>query len=256
MRRLAVLTVGAALFLASCGDDDSDSVEPFVADADAICTELAEDELVAFAASAGPETSVDYLEQIRDQRAEALDRLEALEVPDESASVFDDYVAKLEQSKQVTDEAAAAAAEQRADEFAAARVEARNVRAEANEIGAGLGFSACAGVLTAEDQAQVTETLELTIDPEAARELCSERSTEAFIATRFESVADCAKAQAAETPVETVTVTELQGVEGVSANVLLELGSAKGDSVEYEASLAYEDGAWKLNSIAPTSPTG
>jgi hypothetical protein len=32
----------------------------------------------------------------------------------------------------------------------------------------------------------------------------------------------------------------------------VELADASG---EYEASLAFEDGTWKLNSIAPTDPT-
>ena len=255
MRGLAGLAVGVALLFAACGDDDSDA-EAFVADADAICTTLAEDELAAYAAVPGPALSPEYLEEVAGLRAEAIADLEALDPPEDSAGGFDEYLATLEQANAVVDDAIDAVADDDLDALLDARAEARELRLEANETGAGIGFVACAGVLSDADAEEITETLELSIDPGAARELCRERATETFIAARFASVADCERAQGAGTTAETVTVTELQGVEGVSANVLAELGDADGGSAEYEASLAYEDGVWKLNSIAPTEPTG
>ncbi len=255
-RGLAVLAVGVALSVVACGGDESDGDAEFIAAADAICTELAQSELAAFAATAGPEASLDYLEEISDQRSETLERLDALGVPQESATAFADYLAKLGEARAAVEDGIAAVSAERPADLAQARVRARELRLEANQIGAGLGFITCAGVLSSDEQGQITQTLELSIDPEAARELCNERSTDAFIATRFESVAACTKAQSAPSVVEAVTVLDMHGVSDVSANVLLELGAADGESVEYEASLAYEDEVWKLNSIAPTSPVG
>jgi hypothetical protein len=250
MRGVALAAVGIALALTACGDDPDDP--SFAAEADGICVELAEGELQAYAEHGAGEITVEYLSTTRELRAGALEELAALEPPAEDADGYERYLATLERGLVVFDEAIAAVRERNPDALLEARLASRQTRLDANEIGVGVGLTECAGVLSDGSTAEITATLELSADPDGAEQLCRELATSAFVEGRFDSVDECVEQQSVDAGIESVQVDELQGVEGVSANVLVTLVGRDG-ATEYEASLAFEDDVWKLNSIAPVA---
>lgn len=245
------VTVLAGL-LAACGGGGEDTggtvaTVDFVAAADRICVDAAERDIAA--RHAGLPTQVAYLERLRDDREEVLAQLEALEAPDDAAASFDRYVESRRRALQGLREGIDAA--ERGDEAATEefRAAARRRVLAGLALASDAGLVACAGALDPAERQAVEETIALSVVPKQAREFCSKHTSEAMVATNFGSVSECIRQQSRRSRASAVSIEELRGIDGISADAVVALGEGEKVSGHYEAALVYEDGVWKFDAV-------
>jgi hypothetical protein len=257
-RAATAALLAAALGLSACGGGDSsegsDSGEDFTAAADAICAEAAEAAVDSYTASLeGPpeQAGQAYIEGLLEARDAELTQLRELEPAGDDA---DRYASYLDLREQAT-ETLRAANEPGQEDPAAADVDsarAEELRMDADEVGAELGFEACANRLPETDEEAIAETIEQTTSADDAEAICRDLSTERF-QSRFGGVEKCIKAQAKGSSSQSAEVVDVLGVSGVSADAMVELGDRGGDQLNtFTVDLLFEDGAWKLERIEPT----
>jgi hypothetical protein len=251
MRSFAVCLIVVAAMAAGCGGgDDEEAGSPetsFAADADAICAEQARAELAAFADNVAPgEVAPGYLEGVESARRAAAEDLAALTPPEAESASVEALVAEVESSASLVADAVAAADAGDTAELDRLRLRSREVRDAINAAAAEAGLTDCAGALPDEDLAAIESTLALSVDGDAAEELCRERITEAFLTFRFDGELDSCIREQSGGPSSEVDIEEIFGVAGLYANGIAVLG----DGHRYEVSLAFEDDVWKLNSLS------
>lgn len=251
----------AAIVIAACGGDDSGgSGESLIAAADEICSEDAERSIEIFGDARpldGPGATIEYLSELRSSREMTVSELSELEVP---ADLTDDYEAYLEGRREAGGAIdagidAAQAGDQEA--FIEARDRGKELAGAYEKIGKRIGFGACAAILPS-DQAELarknlTEAA-TSADPER---VCDRLATDEYIEDRFGSREECVGAQEEQqgTQVE-VEITELSGVEDVSARATLELVDEDGGGARFDINAVYEDGTFKVDAVAPASGEG
>jgi hypothetical protein len=251
MRAPALLLLSVVLVVAGCGGDDDQGGSgdsSFVTEADAICAEQAREELAAFADNvAFGEIGNGYLERVAEARRTAAEQLAELDAPADVSQPFADFVEILERSATLVDAGVAAAEAGELEEFDRIRLRARELRTDGNEVAADAGLVDCAGALPEADLDAIETTLALTGDGQAAEELCREHVSDAFLTYRFDGKVESCIDEQSRSPSSEVEVEEVFGVGSLYANGI----AALGDGQRYEFALAYEDGAWKLNSLGP-----
>jgi hypothetical protein len=258
-RAAAAALLAAALGLSACGGDDSGegsgSAEELTAAADAICAEAAGAAIDAYETSLeGPpdQAGQAYVEGLLEAREGELTELRELEAPEADGDLYASYLDLREQAT----EALRAADEGAQADPAAADVDsarAEELRVEADELGAELGFEACANRLPEGDEDEIAETIELTTTADEAETVCRDLSTERF-QSRFGGVEKCIDAQAKGSSSQSADVVDLRGVSGVSADATVELSDRGGDQTDtFTVDLLFEEGAWKLERIEPAA---
>jgi hypothetical protein len=260
------LAAGAAMALVvgavACGDDkgsDAGGGDDFLGQLNSICEESTQ-ELVEgnmqFAYATDPKEQAELAQAGQDARAEANEEIEALEPPEDDAKAFEDYVAAREdllaagEARVKAFESGDEAAIAKASEEASAAADAEDKAAAA------LGADLCDDELPAEDAQAAEDTLRefaTTADPATS---CSSDGlvTETMLEEYFGGVEKCEKDQQKleenpDTLPEDVKVSEVTGVDGISATILFEDVGGKFDGQPSQASVYNLDGDWKLNSV-------
>lgn len=258
-RAAAAVLVAAALGLSACGGDDSGdgsgSADEFTAAADATCAEAAAAAIDAYETSLeGPpdQAGQAYIEGLLEARERELAELRELEPPEADADPYSSYLDLREQAT----EALRAADESAQADPAASDIDstrAEELRVEADEVGAELGFEACANRLPEGDEGEIAQTIELTTSADDAETVCRDLSTERFQGN-FGGVEKCIDAQGRGSSSQSAEVVDLRGVSGVSADATVELAGRNGDQIDtFTVDLLFDDGAWKLERIEPAA---
>ena len=255
MTTALVSALAASALLAACGSDAPESTadreavarEGFVPVADRICVAAAKRDVAARNAPRGSQAA--YLGRLLADRVETLRRLTALEPPTAIEAVFREHLAARGEAIAGLREAIAQADD--AEAIERFRVSARERVLEAQALAAKAGLRSCAGTLRPDERKAIDETIALSVRPERARKFCAERSTAAMIANNFSGVADCVQRQSQRSVLDQVTIDQLSGVDGVSANAIVTLSGEGRARERYELALVYEDGAWKYDAVSP-----
>ena len=263
-RRAVLCSLGAtlaAIVIVACGGDDpGDSGEKLIAAADEICSEDAERSIEIFNEARpfdGPDATVEYLSELRSSREMTVSELSGLEAP---ADLADDYEAYLEGRREaaVAIDAgidAARAGDQEA--FIEARDRGEELTVAYEEIGERIGFGACAAILPP-DQAELarrnlTEAA-TSADPDR---VCDLLATDEYIEERFGTREECAAAQERQQGAQVeVEITDLSGIEDVSARATLEFNDEDGRRPRFDVNAVYEDGTFKVDAVAPAGGEG
>jgi hypothetical protein len=260
LRRLATAgaVAAAAIAIAACGSDDGSGGSgggDFVAEADAICTEAARESVDAYASSleeAGEEqATLAYIRGLQEARTREIETIEQLSSPAEQEETFDEYLRLRRASADRLGDALAAAEDEDRQGFETARAEAEAERDEADELGAQLGFAACANRLPEESEAAVTQVIETSATSDDAEEVCG-LGTDRFV-DRFGGFERCVQAQMDSPAAKSVEVSELRGADGVFASARIEL-LGRDDQIEtFDVNLTFEGGEWKIETIGPAA---
>ncbi len=249
---VATLLAGASII--ACGGDSSADGEDFFADAESICIDATAKGVEAFVGSLdapAEEANSTYLEGLAAARTAEIEQLEGLDPPQEESDAYRDYLDLRSEATDRLEQAAAAEADPTAIDRASGEAEA--LRSEADELGAELGFEACANQLPAADEEAIAETIEVSTNANRAEEICNELSTERF-QNLFGGVQECIKAQAAGPSTGAPEVVDLKGVTMVSAEATVKIdGRGPGQPDTFVVDLLYEDDTWKLERIEPTA---
>jgi hypothetical protein len=251
----------AAIVIAACGGDDSGgSGERLIAAADEICSEDAERSIEISNDARpldGPDATVGYLSELRSSREMTVSELSELEAP---ADLTDDYEAYLEGRREAAGAIdagidAARAGDQEA--FIEARDRGEELAGAYEKIGKRIGFGACAAILPS-DQAELarknlTEAA-TSADPDR---VCDLLATDEYIEDRFGSREECVGAQEEQQGAQVeVEITDLSGIEDVSARATLEFVDQNGGRPRFDVNAVYEDGTFKVDAVAPASGEG
>jgi hypothetical protein len=173
--------------------------------------------------------------------------LQALEPPSDVKSAYDDFVSL---AQQLADARALMLKDFQANDEAAGATDSNKFIAltgPSEKAASAAGLSACAGELPADQVAALTDTIETNetiVDPAK----CTDYLTANGVISGFTSMAACRAAQQKPSNAATsVDVTNVSGVDGVSAtaDVAFHGGPADGRSSSYE--LVYVDGKWKID---------
>ena len=255
---LCMLTAG---ILVACGDDDDggggSSSEDFIASADEVCTNAAEENL----ANPQPtpttaEEAVPILKESLQRREDLLADLENLgDPPSEIADEWNDYLATQNQRVELSKQNL---------EFAQQGVEATDPRVansvekgsdleeEGHMILEGIGSTACAEVLAPEDRKEIVEFV--TAWETEPFDDCEAVTTDDGIEVAFGSVAECEKAQkdARQHPedlTKSLKVVDVEGIAKLSATVDATLTGGINDGSTLRYTVVYEDGGYKVDSV-------
>jgi hypothetical protein len=139
--RWVLLVLALALPLAACGDDEP-SKEEVIEEADKICKDAEED--IEDIQDVPPSELEQAYEEGGERAQEAVDDLEAIEVPDEDKDIWDDFLDESEKQVEFFEDAEQAISEgdnQRVDEIAA---ESKEVEEEAADLAEEYGMDKCA----------------------------------------------------------------------------------------------------------------
>ena len=183
-----------------------------------------------------------YLEGVRDARQTAVEGLGALEPPAAAADAYAELIVATQASVELVDQAIEASEDGDSDALtppAANRGRSREGQRRPRGRTRRLRGDALRQRLT-----EITESLELTVNGADARELCGERVTQAFLELRFGGEQGRCLKEQSDAAGGSVEIEEPFGVDAIYANGIVVL-----DGERFEVSLAFEDGAWKLNSV-------
>jgi len=247
------VTVGCG---GSDGGDGDAATADFVTAADAICVTAAERDVAIQAdqAAGDPASTAAFLADLQASREQVADELAALDVPEEIAARRDELVASRREAAAAIAAGVRAAEAEDLDGFESARARVRTINDDGDAVAADLGLEACARRLPAAEREEIAALIALTVETDAARELCAQRATDRFIADRFESVQACVAAQSRRAAADTAEITDLSGTSEVFATAFVDLRGAGGQGGEYEAGLVHEDGRWKLHTLVEVAP--
>ena len=263
-KRFLVCSLGAtlaAIAVVACGGDDSgDSGESLIAAADEICSEDAERSIEIFNVARpldGPDATVEYLSELRSSREMTVSELSELEAP---ADLTDDYEAYLEGRREAagTIDAgidAARAGDQEA--FIEARDRGEELAGAYEKIGKRIGFGACAAILPSDQAELARENLAEAATSADPDRVCDLLATDEYIEDRFGTREECAAAQEGQQGAQVeVEITDLSGIEDVSARATLEFNDEDGRRPRFDVNAVYEDGTFKVDAVAPASGQG
>ncbi len=230
------------------GDGGAGSADDFIAAADAICLDAEQQvhEIVEeFGAVASPEDDAAVLEDTIPVREAEVEALAELDVPEELADRFEEYLDGRRTVNATSAERQAAGEEGDQDENLEAAERSVEERREANEIAAEIGLTTCAHVLPEDEAPDVTELAEIFFTAED--EACAEHLTEEFIEAiggveRCEGIRDVERA-------ESVDVEVIDGVSEIRAAVRAVLEGGDNDGGEREVILTHTDDGWKIDGI-------
>jgi hypothetical protein len=138
---LLLLAVAALIGMAACGDDEP-TKEEVIEQADEICKDAEED--IEEIQDVPADELGQAFEEGGERAQEAVDDLEAIEVPDEDKNVWDDFIEESAKQPEYFEDAEQALADgdtQRVDEIA---VESREAEEDAAELAEDYGMDKCA----------------------------------------------------------------------------------------------------------------
>ncbi len=111
-----------------------------------------------------------------------------------------------------------------------------------------LGLGDCAEVLSGEDRRQIVDAVELGLGSTAARDRCAALG-ERYLRERYEGAANCRRAlRRSADPPASVTVRELQGIDGVFAVARATVGRGADDE-QLRIRVVFEDGSYRIDKI-------
>lgn len=254
---LCLLSAG----LVACGDDDNadggSSSDEFIASADEICTEAAEE------AVANPqptpttaEEAVSTLEVSVQRREDLLADFEDLgDPPSDIADEWNEYVDLVSQRAELTKQTlkfARQGLDPTTPRVANTVGKSSDLEQQGNEIMEGLGSEACAQVLAPEDRKEIVEFV--TAWETEPFDDCEAVTTADGIELGWGSVAECQKAQddARENPeglTKSVKVLDVEGIAEVTATVDATLTGGVNDGSTLRYTVVFEDGGYKVDSV-------
>jgi hypothetical protein len=256
---LILLCLLSASLIAACGDDDENGTaspsEEFIADADQICQEAAE-ELVADPppTATTAEEAVPVLQDSLDRRQEVLAALVDLGEPpsdirEEWNQVIEIANLRVELGVQLL-EMAKQDVDPTSFRYADTVRKSGDLEDQRNRILKSIGSTACAEVLTPEEREEVIARV-TEFETEALDD-CTEYMTDEAIELLFGSLEECQRIQENPPPegfTKKVEITSIEGIDEVSATVdaSLQGGVADGQKVTYQ--VIYVDGVYKINAV-------
>ena len=255
-----ILCLLAAASVAACGDDSGSggsggSADDFIAQADQVCTDAAE-EAVANTAPlpTTAEAAVPYLKDSLKRREQQLADFEALgEPPSEIADEWNEAIGKFEQRVANSEELVKLARQgvkPTDPKYANVVSESSDLDEEENEILKGIGSTACAEVLPADERKEVIDFV--TVFETKALDDCTEYMTDEAIKLLFGSLAECQRVQLNPPPegfTKKVKVTHIEGISGVTVAVDASLEGGIGDGQKVTYTLVYVDGGYKIDAV-------
>jgi hypothetical protein len=252
-----ILCLLCAGLVAACGDEENGggSAEDFIADADQICKEAAEEVI----ANPQPtpttaEEAVPVLEASIERREGVLADFEALgdppsDIADDWNQVLSSTEQRVENTKKLlkfAQEGVAATSER----YASVVSESGDLEDEENKTFESLGSTACAEVLPPEEREEITALVtEFETEP---LDDCTEFMTDDAIDLLFGSVEECQRIQENPPPegfTEEVNVTQIEGIADVTATVDASLKGGIGDGQKVTYTLVYVDGRYKIDAV-------
>lgn len=254
-----VLAIMLAFLIGACGDDGdggeatsgdagADPAPNFAAQADAICIEDARQQLaLRDGGAAGPE------DELADIVEASIGELEQIEPPEAVGDAWDRYLDNRREAVEALREQAEAEGEA-ADE-AAERV--AELAEERDEIGSGLGVTACASRLSIEAEEEVTAVVGEAFTLNDPAKVCSELFSENFVAENFEGdTANCEEVLGAGQAANRIDVVEATGVDGVFSEVLAKTSGGQFGKTDIRVVLRYPDGAWVVDEFTGAASDG
>ncbi len=256
-RCVAALLASAAAVatLAACGGEDSG--EDFAADAEAICTESTREQ-AEIGLAAGPTgdfaAAAEQMAALRQSGARALDELEALNPPEDSAETWSEYLDNRRRAVALVADRQLAAKREDAETMTAAAVGIEELLKERDDLGEQMGLTACARILPAADEQRVRETVELaSVSGDGAR-VCEEAIASVYLEQQFGgSVERCGRAQREARRAGAVDFRDVYGVAGVLATAEVELSGGALDGRSATLQLVFEDDGYRIFSVTTAS---
>jgi hypothetical protein len=254
-RLVAVLSVTPVLALAACGGDGGGSEnDDFIAEADAACTDSTR-EINELYAQEGTPQSFEEAVALGAKRLpiseEAVEKVSAIEAPDDLADDFDEYLAQREQYLDLLRQQQQAGEAGDQASFDQLNAELGETSDAADAAGEQVGLEACALVLPEDQVDEVTAVVEDTAttgDPAH----CTEDYTENYVESSGGRAACEEGEQDPNNQLDSIEVTEVKGVDEVYAFVIATAtGGPIDGSQEVQIDLVFEDGRWKIDAISP-----
>lgn len=261
------LALLAAVALAACGGDGGDSTETteaasddYIAQAEAVCEDTAAD-LAEVNLELGidikPEETIATLERVVVARQEGLEATQAIEVPEDAAAEWEEYVAAYEDYAQATEDQLAAfesGEQKQIDAAGAAAAEAGDARKTAAEK---VGLSSCAAVLPDDDKAAAEEVVRSFATSNDPATSCEYENPDAYVLETAveDGFGGMEKCIAQQEQIEgnlpsDIKVSETTGIDDVVATVNFMDVGGKFDGKPSTATLYKVDGEWRIWSIA------
>ena len=273
-RRFATaLCVPAAAFaLTACGDDNGgggdepQTTDEFVAEVEEYCIERSQVTVEALTEIGGPRAPLDTEQQIEQTQVtvpiteETVAGFDQFEAPEEVADQWEEFVSLRQDAIELGPDALEAAENDDLKAYQRALDQSAELRDESNAVGEEIGFTACAGKLTPEDEEAVTAVIE-EVETEATPEQCTELFRENYLENNFGKVAGdksddpltaCEEFQEGLGPDDLAKSIDVQSISGPEPNATVE-ETAVGGPFDGQATtwrLVKEDGAWKVSDIA------
>jgi hypothetical protein len=259
MRARTRFTIGAciacAAALAACGGSSSSSSKSaFIAKADQICTNLAKQQ-AALPPITNQQTAVQYYTRVIALGQSGGNQLKALSAPSDVAAEYKTLLSNRTKRLQLTqqklqtvksgNQALSAKTDQQVTQLAATN----------RQIGAKIGFAACASKLPANQQKDVAAVIK-QIDTTSTPAVCTQDLTPAAATAFFGGLQKCLAAQRKFTRSpgssagnsKSVDVTVAYGVAGVSACATERPHGGQNNGKTLVDGMVYQGGRWKENS--------
>ena len=240
--------------MSACGGSAEEAAsdrEEFAAAADRICAEGARRDVAI--RRAGVQDQADYLRELRHDRKETLRQLERLAPPTEDAAGFDAFLAARHEAAIRIEDGIDAALDGDIAALAAFRFAARERVVAAQAIAAEIGLEACSGRLPAGERVAVAQAIDASIDPHRANQFCLRHATAKMVTFHFGSLPVCVSEQARRPATDALSIDELYGIAGVSANAIVTLTQG-GEAVgRYEIALVHEGETWRYDQASPAA---
>jgi hypothetical protein len=242
-----------ATLVACGGGSSSTSKSAFIAKADQICTNLAKQQ-AALPPATNKQATVQYYTRVIALGQSGGNQLKALSAPSDVAAEYKTLLSNRAKRLQLTrqklqtvksgNQALAAKTDQQVIQLAAAN----------RQIGAKIGFAACASKLPANQQKDVAAVIK-RIDTTSTPAICTQDLTPAATTAFFGGLQKCLAAQRKFTRskgsagnAKSVDVTVAYGVAGVSACATERPHGGANNGKTLVDGMVYQGGRWKENS--------
>ena len=268
----SLLLLTAAIVLAACGGEEggnetaaeSSATAPdpttsseggFVEQANSICREFSVD-VRATREEVGPAVdakgAIEVAEAISPLARERMSALEGLDPGDGVADAYEEFVAAENRRLDAFQQSIEALRNEDRQALRQAQQSSLKARTNSLEAASEAGLEVCGGELPEQTVAAVEESIRRTATSNDPKLLCDELVTEDFVEIQFGGPTRCEAIQRrAPAPPEKVEISNVIGVEGVSAEADIALEGGRQDGQRARISLVFEDGTWKVDRIAP-----
>jgi hypothetical protein len=247
----------AATLVACGGGSSSSSKSAFIAEADGICTDYAK-AVTALPSVTNQQTAIRYYTKVIALRQSPDNRLKALRPPSDVAAEYKTFLSNGTKSQHLYQQGLQAAKKGNTALLAKLNQEHGKLGASTRQVGAKIGFTACASKLPANQQQDVAAVIK-RIDTTSSAAICTQDLTPAALTAFFGGLQKCLAAQRKFTRstgsagnAKSVDVSVAYGVDHVSACATERAHGGANNGKKLVDGIVYQGGRWKENANLKT----